>query len=367
MHMPNRLRPIAASLRQLAINQGKIALGFVIGGIATIAISAAVADINNGSSTLGNTSSILLSQETSKIADNLKQDAEDCAKGTTEGTIGHSIQQAMLIHETFAAAPVNVESLFDANGDCFSGVSQIFDLSFAIPSLSSIISAASSAVLQYAQKKVCTAVNQVSSLVTTPINQAITTVNGMTSFGDLNGLTNGLVQQGMSQIDPNIGAQYYTGTTGGTYTVNTNPFNATQTSFDTSTGGTTGGTTGGSTGGTTGGASSATFDQITQINQQLGSYQTQLISANQTVSQSQQQLASCQSQGLVCTSYEQQLTSAQLTVSRINSSISSLQTTLQALGSASTSVSVAPKAVSAPSASTSSQSGFIQSIGSLFN
>ena len=114
-------------------------------------------------------------------------------------------------------------------------------------------------------------------------------------------------------------------------------------------------------------STSTAFDQITQINQQLGSYQTQLISANQTVSQSQQQLASCQSQGLVCTSYEQQLTSAQLTVSRLNSSISSLQATLQALGSASTSVSVAPKAVSAPSSSTSSQTGFIQSIGSLFN
>ena len=355
MYVPNRLRPIAASLRQFAINQGKIALGFAIGGIATIAISTAVASINGSSSTLGNTSSVLLSQEESKIADNLKQDAEDCAKGTKEGTIGHSIKQAMLAHETFAAAPVNVESLFDANSDCFSGVSQIFDLSFAIPSLSSIISAASSAVLQYAQKKVCTAVNQVSSLVTTPINQAIITVNGMTSFGDLNGLSNGLVQQGMPQIDPNIGAQYYTGTAGGTYTVNTNPFNATQTSFDTSTGGTTGGT------------SSTTFDQITQINQQLGNYQTQLISANKTVSQSQQQLASCQSQGLVCTSYEQQLVSAQATVSQINSSISSLQATLQALGSASTSVSVAPKAVSAPSSSTSSQSGFIQSIGSLFN
>ena len=85
MYVPNRLRSIAASLRQVAINQGKIALGFVIGGIATIAISAALADINNGSSTLGNTSSVLLSQETSKIADNLKQDAEvfDTSKAAT--------------------------------------------------------------------------------------------------------------------------------------------------------------------------------------------------------------------------------------------------------------------------------------------
>ena len=363
----HKLTPIAAavatSLGQVVRNNTRFGFGILL-GMSVMLAGYAMSDSGLGN-TLASTSSTLLSQEESKIADNIKQDAEDCAKGTKEGTIGHAIKQAMLIHETFAAAPVNVESLFDANSNCFSGVSQIFDLSFAIPSLSSIISAASSAVLQYAQKQVCTAVNQVSSLVTTPINQAISAVNGMTSFGDLNGLANGLVQQGMSQIDPNIGAQYYTGTTGGTYTVNVNPFNATQTSFDTGTTGASGssGTTGAT--GTTGNLTSS-IDQINTINQQIGNYQAQVGPAQNALSQAQQQLASCQAQGLNCASYQQQVISTQTTLNNLSTAISKLQSSLGSTSGTTTST-VAARAASPTSNAATTSTGFVEAIGSLFN
>jgi len=177
-------------------------------------------------------SSQLISQQSSVVADSIKADAEDCATGSKDGSIGHSIKEALDIHTGLASATPNVESLFDVDSDCFAGLNQIFDLSFSIPSLGSIISSAQDAVMKYAEKKICTAVNQVTSMVTSPINQAIDKVNGLSSFGDLNGL----VQKGMSRIDPNLGAEYHSGKSGGTYNVEINPFNGTQTDFGGSSG-----------------------------------------------------------------------------------------------------------------------------------
>ena len=168
--MRNKLTPIAASVGNIVRSNTRFALGIAV-GVSVMFAGYAVSAVSSGSgSILGNASSQLLSQQTSVVADSIKADAEACATGTQDGSIGHSIQQAMQIHQTIAAAPVNVESLFDVNSDCFSGLNQIYDLSFSIPSLSSIIGAASDAVMKYAQKKVCTAVNQVSGLITSPIN-----------------------------------------------------------------------------------------------------------------------------------------------------------------------------------------------------
>jgi len=178
-----------------------------------------------------NTRSQLLSNQSSVVADSIKKDAEDCVTGEKEGTIGYSIKQALNIHTQFASATPNIESLFDINNDCFSGINQVIDLSFTIPSLSSIMSSAQDAMMRYAEKKICTAVNNITGLVTTPINQSIDKVNQLNSFGDLNGLTNDLVKQGMTRIDPNLGAEYHNKENGGTYNINVNPFNAIQTDF----------------------------------------------------------------------------------------------------------------------------------------
>lgn len=354
--MRNKLTPIAASVGYIVRSNTRFALGIAV-GVSVMFAGYAVSAVSSGNSILGNASSQLLSQQTSVVADSIKADAEACATGTLDGSIGHSIKQAMQIHQTIAAAPVNVESLFDVNSDCFSGLNQIYDLSFSIPSLSSIIGAASDAVMKYAQKKVCTAVNQVSGLVTSPINQAIDKVNGLSSFGDLNGLTNGLVQQGMAHIDPNIAAGYSNNQSGGTYTVGTNPFGGSQVDF------------GGSTG--TNGDMGSTNAQINSLNQQIANVQAQVGPAQYQLQQAQQHLSNCQAyQYNNCTSYQQQVANAQNTLNSLNGQLAALQTQL---GNTTPSIygtqtaSAKSTTATAPKTAASDSSSFIQSIGNLFN
>lgn len=349
-----KMNPVAAAVGR--VFDRKIAIGVAL-GVSVMFAGYAVSAVSSGNSILGNASSQLLSQQTSVVADSIKADAEACATGTLDGSIGHSIKQAMQIHQTIAAAPVNVESLFDVNSDCFSGLNQIYDLSFSIPSLSSIIGAASDAVMKYAQKKVCTAVNQVSGLVTSPINQAIDKINGMGAFGDLNGLTNGLVQQGMTHIDPNIAAGYSNSQSGGAYTVGTNPFGSSQVDF-------------GGTSGTGSGDMGSTNAQINALNQQIANVQAQVGPAQYQLQQAQQQLANCQAwQFNNCTSQQQAVASAQNNLNNLNSQLASLQSQLAGISPSAYSVqSVSAKSEAAPQkTSDNSSSSFIQSIGNLFN
>ena len=163
-----KLNPVAASVGR--VFDKKIVTGIAI-GVTVMFAGYATSQTSGLVSTLSSASSTLLSQQSSVVAAEIVADSEDCAEGKIG--VGAAIGDALKIHTELASATPNVETLFDVSGDCFSGLSQIFDLSFAIPSLASILSAASSAVMQYAQKKICTAVNQVSGMVTSPINAAI--------------------------------------------------------------------------------------------------------------------------------------------------------------------------------------------------
>lgn len=214
-----RLNPVAAALSVLVSRQTL--------AVTLLGVSMALAGSANAAT------SSLISQQDSVVAASIKADAQSCADGTKEGTIGHSIGDALKIHTELASATPNVESLFSATQDCFSGLASLFDLSGSIPSLGSIMAAAQEAVLKFAQKKVCSAVQQVTQMVTTPINQAIGTVGSGTSIGDLNGLTNGLIKGGMSTLDPQLGSSYHQAPAGATatYTVDVNPFNYVQTDF----------------------------------------------------------------------------------------------------------------------------------------
>lgn len=180
----------------------------------------------SGSSSSG----ALISQQDSVVATAINQEATDCANGAS-GTIGEAIKTAMNVHNELASATPNVESLFDINSNCFSSISQIFDLSSAIPSWGSILAAAEQIVLQYAQKKICTAVNQVTGMVTTPINSAIGKVNSLQGYASINGMSG----MAMNAIDSNTGSSYHpTTSSNATYSVNTNPFGTTQTTFSSS-------------------------------------------------------------------------------------------------------------------------------------
>lgn len=207
---------VAASLR--AIGDRKFFAGMAL-GLALLAGGYAISQEGGGGGGGGtDPQSEVITDQVSVIAERMRQDASQCATGTTEGTVGYAINTSVRVHLELASAMPNVERLFDISGDCFSALSSIIDLSFAIPSLATILAAAQDAVLQYARKKICSAVGQVTGMVTGPINQAIGTINGIAGFGNLNGLTAGLNGGGgMSTINPNLGAGYNQGQ-GGTYT-----------------------------------------------------------------------------------------------------------------------------------------------------
>lgn len=167
----------------------------------------------------------LLAQTDAAMQSQLTADASDCA----DTGIGAAIKTAVDVHTQMASATPQVESLFDPSIDCFPSINQIIDLSFSIPSLGSILSAAESAVVQYAQKQVCTAVNQATGMVTTPINQAIDQINRLQGFTAVNGMGAGTVPK----IDTNLGAQYHPAVASDTFTVKS-PFATSQTSFQAS-------------------------------------------------------------------------------------------------------------------------------------
>ena len=260
--------------------------------------------------------STLLSDQESAITAQMKQDAEDCAKGDKEGTVGHAINMSLKAHLELASASPNVEQLFDVNADCFAGLSSLIDLSFAIPSLATIISAAQNAVMQYAKKKICSAVSRVTGMVTGPINQAIGTANGY--IGALNGLSANLNNGGgLSMLDPNLGAAYNVGSSG-TYTTGQPFANNPQTPVGDSTGG--------------GDQGSGNYTQVQQLTQQLGQVQASLGPAQNALGQAQQAYNYCQQVGEgSCSSQATALQAAQQNVNNIQNQITSLQNQINGL------------------------------------
>lgn len=316
--------------------------------------------------TMSTATSQLMSQQMSVVANSIHAETVDCGTGQRPGSIGHSIQQAMSMHIEIASTPVDVERLFEVGSDCFGGLSQIFDLSNSIPSLGSIISAAQTALLRFAEKKVCTVARDMSTMVTAPINQSLANISGLSSFGDLNGMTNGLIHNGLSRIDPYLGQHYIGPLPGTTYTVDTNPFNIVQTDF----GGTGGGGTG--TGAPTGGG--GTLNQMTMLSQQIAEVQGDLGPAQLEVQRATQALGNCQAAYGVgtfdCAQQEERLATAQTEVVSLESELRSLQNQLSVMSASGTQPStVSPMSAPAPRATAPTEQrsrGFIESVNDLF-
>lgn len=186
---------------------------------------------------------------TAAVADALKKEQADCANGA-DGTVGASIQNAMRIHTKVASTSPNVEDLFDINDACFSGLLDLFDLSVTIPSFGAIVGQVQSAMINFAKRKVCTAIQKEVNIVNGSINDMLKGVGGMQGITDLNGLTNGQVQDVLTNIDTGLGGEY-NHAQGTTYEVNTNALNAQGTTYQTSTP-TPSTTTGTNSSGTTG-------------------------------------------------------------------------------------------------------------------
>lgn len=298
------------------------------------------------------------SQQTSIVAESIKAEAAMCATGEAEGSIGNAIQNALKIHTELAAAMPNTEELFSPMQECFSGLLGAFDLSFAIPSLDSIRGAVQNALTKYATKKVCSAVQQARSMVTTPINQAIselTAGTGMGGIGDLNGLSNGLIGSGLAMIDPDLGWKYASPPAGTQYTVDLNPFNSTPLDFGGSNGSGTGAGTGNSSGAT--GKINSGNSQIDRLNHQIAGLQAQVGPAQQEVFRAQSALSSCQVQPYNnCSNYQIQVQQAQANLQNLNNSIASLRGQL----------SSSYQTRSTVTSSSGNSGGLMERLGSLF-
>lgn len=288
-----------------------------------------------GDGSASDPSSTLLSDQESAITAQMRQDAEECAKGDKEGTVGHAINMSLKAHLELASASPNVEQLFDVNSDCFAGLSSIIDLSFAIPSLATILSAAQDAVLRYAKKKICSAVAKVTGMVTGPINQAIGQANQY--IGALNGLSANLNNGGgLTMLDPNLGSNYNIGSTG-TYTTNQPFANNPRTPVGDSTSG--------------GNQGTANYTQVQQLTQQLGQVQASLGPAQDALGRAQQAYNHCQQVGEgSCASQQTALQAAQQNVNNIQNQIAALQNQINALlGGGAKSAQVSPSGSSAVS------------------
>ncbi|OAD16501.1 hypothetical protein [Achromobacter insolitus] len=275
----------------------------------------------------------LLSQQSSVVAESIKKEAQMCATGEAEGTIGNAIKNALKIHTELAAVGPGLEELFSPVSDCFSGLMGTWDLSFAIPSLASVRDQVKGALTKFAKKKVCSAVDQARGMVTSSINNAISDLTkgtGMGGIGDLNGLSNGLISGALSQIDPDLGRQYTRPPAQTDYTIDVNPFSGTPLDFG---GGNSTGGSGGSSGGT--GSSGAVGQintgnsQIGAVNSQLANLQAQVGPALQELSRAQSQLSNCRAQlHSSCVNYELNVTSATVKVNKLNEQIASLRNQL---------------------------------------
>lgn len=315
------LRRVAANVRG-AFDRRTLG-GVVIGAAIMISAMAAAAPGDTGSwfsglftpTTSGGptaTQTLLTDQESAMSAAMQAQLVKCRTPG--QGGIADAVKNAMDAHLQLASATPNVESLFDINNDCFASITQLFDLSFAIPSLAAILSAAQNAVLQFAQKKVCTAVNKVSGMVANPINQAIGTINGMTGFGDINGMANSTIGGALGAIDPALGAEYHAQVPPGNYTVNPNPFNNSQTNFNTGPGGNPNPT--------------GDVSTINALTQQIATLQSTVVADQMRVREAQDNLDSCNNGQHNCNAQLAALSSAQQTLASNQAALQALNTRL---------------------------------------
>lgn len=102
-------------------------------------------------------------------------------------------------------------------------------MSVAIPDWGGMRAAAIAALRQYAQRKVCTMVNEATKKALEPLNNAIDIINKNGTI-DLNGAVQGAITGGLGKLDPDLANIYQTQAPQGE-TVNI--FDSNQTTFNT--------------------------------------------------------------------------------------------------------------------------------------
>lgn len=258
------------------------------------------------------------SETTKGLDEEAKEEEKKCAE-KQEGTQGEAIDIAIKVHIEMGAAQPDVEKFFDQFGDCFSKLNKLYDLSYSIPSLSSIMNSAQQGIVDYSKQKVCTAINEVSKIVTDPLNKAIDKINNRyAKYFDLNGLTSSLIQDGISKIDSQLGNDYLSPPKNTDIIIHS--FSDSQTTFDNSDI-----NSNVSNSNPSGNVFNNQTNQLNDLNQKLQTAQMQLPAAQSSVLNAQSKLNMCLNQGNNCTNYQTQLDQAKANLSQIQQNIQNLQ------------------------------------------
>jgi hypothetical protein len=157
-----------------------------------------------------------------------------CGDASQQGSIAWTQQEVIKNRQILNTAPVDIDALFNgskgsSSGSCFSDITKIIDLSVAIPDWGGMRAAAIAALRQYAQRKVCTMVNEATKKALEPLNNAIDIINKNGTI-DLNGAVQGAITGGLGKLDPDLANIYQTQAPQGE-TVNI--FDSNQTTFNT--------------------------------------------------------------------------------------------------------------------------------------
>lgn len=156
-----------------------------------------------------------------------------CGDASQQGSIAWTQQEVIKNRQILNTAPVDIDALFNgskgsSSGSCFSDITKIIDLSVAIPDWGGMRAAAIAALRQYAQRKVCTMVNEATKKALEPLNNAIDIINKNGTI-DLNGAVQGAITGGLGKLDPDLANIYQTQAPQGE-TVNI--FDSNQTTFN---------------------------------------------------------------------------------------------------------------------------------------
>lgn len=164
-------------------------------------------------------SAVSIAEQRSIVADNIKQDATECAEGSKDGSLGKAIKDALDAHINIAGTQIDTEKFFDSSSSCFSSLMEMNDLSFSIPTVGSMLSAAQSAVKRFIKKQVCSMAGEISSTVLDPLNSTIKSLSSVASFRTINGFTGNM---------GDLSFRTSPSSKDGSYTISENPFDMTQ-------------------------------------------------------------------------------------------------------------------------------------------
>lgn len=130
---------------------------------------------------------------------------EECANPDQEGTLANAQKKAIEDARKMDTAGINLDDVFKLGGNgCFDALGNFPDLSVMIPSISEIAASLKQALVDYATRKVCQAVNSALEEALSPIQDSMDKLSKRGSL-DLNGEINKEMLRKMYGIDAELG------------------------------------------------------------------------------------------------------------------------------------------------------------------